>query len=232
MPTLYVTHQGAVVRLAGSSLLVTAEVDPDGDGPLPPHRTVLVEVEPHRLELIALVGRVHITADAVQLCLAKGIGVAWFTWNGRFQGRLTPEAARSGDLRLAQFRVASEPAAALALARQVVIAKGANAAAVLRGLQSNYPGLDTLASALRALGELPASVAACEQAEVLLGLEGNASRVYFDALGLGFRADIGFAGRQRRPPPDPANALLSFGYVMLGNLLGGLLEARGLDPAV
>ncbi|MBF0625852.1 MAG: CRISPR-associated endonuclease Cas1 [Magnetococcales bacterium] len=232
MPTLYVTEQGAVVRVAGSSVIVTLDVDPDGDGPLPPTRSVLLEVEPHRLEMIGLVGRIHITGNALLLCLERGIGVAWFSWNGRFLGRVVPPAARSGDLRLLQYRAVSDPATALVLARSVVAGKCANAQAVLRGIQSNNPGREGVAAAIREIGTAAERVADCPEAESLLGLEGSAARAYFGGLAEGFRGAIGFTGRQRRPPPDPANALLSFGYVLLGNLIGGVVEARGLDPAL
>ena len=65
---------------------------------------------------------------------------------------------------------------------------------------------------------------------MLLGYEGDAARRYFAGLRLGFTGAIGFDGRARRPPPDPANALLSFGYVLLANVLASLLEACGFDP--
>ncbi|MBF0155434.1 MAG: CRISPR-associated endonuclease Cas1 [Magnetococcales bacterium] len=232
MPTLYVTQQGAVVRLSGASLHVTQEIDPDGDGPLPPGRTVLLEVEPHRLEMVALVGRVHITQDALKLCLDKGIGVAWFSWNGKFLGRMVPEAARSGDLRLAQYRAAVDATLCLDLARRVVSGKLTNAVVTLKGIQSNQPGLEDLSQALRDLGEYRQRVAECGDVGALLGFEGGAAACYFGVLDRGFRGEIRFPGRKRRPPPDAANALLSFGYVLLGNLIGGHLEARGLDPAV
>ncbi|MBF0136969.1 MAG: CRISPR-associated endonuclease Cas1 [Magnetococcales bacterium] len=232
MPSLYVTEQGATVRLSGSSLIVTLDVDPDGDGPLPATRSILLEVEPHRLEMIGLVGRVHMTANALHLCLERGIGVAWFAWNGRFLGRMVPAEAKSGDLRLAQYRTAIDPVAALGLARQVITGKCANAIAVLRGIQANYPGQEPVAAAIRDIQTAVERVGVCQDAESLLGSEGHAARAYFGAFGTGFRGDIGFTGRQRRPPPDPANALLSFGYVLLGNLIGGTVEARGMDPAV
>ncbi|MEO5365634.1 MAG: CRISPR-associated endonuclease Cas1 [Magnetococcus sp. WYHC-3] len=232
MPTLYVTEQGTTVRLSGGSLHVTRDEDPDHGGSLPPARTVLMDVEPHRLEVIVLVGRVHITRDAVALCLERGIGVAWLAWNGRLLGRLVPEGARSGDLRLAQYRLALDPAASGEWARLCVAAKVANAAAVLRGIRSNQPGLAGYSEALRELAALPERLAACRDGAERLGVEGLASRIYFGVLGAGFRGEIGFSGRQRRPPPDPANALLSFGYVLFGNLIGAAVEARGLDPAV
>ena len=74
------------------------------------------------------------------------------------------------------------------------------------------------------------TVAQATSREELLGFEGDAARRYFAGLRLGFTGAIGFDGRARRPPPDPANALLSFGYVLLANVLASLLEACGFDP--
>ena len=112
----------------------------------------------------------------------------------------------------------------------MVAAKLVNAAGVLRGLRTNHARPE-LAAALAALRELRLRVAGCQAAASLLGLEGAAARAYFGGLAATFVGDIGFAGRERRPPPDPANALLSLGYTLLTNRLAGLVEARGLDPA-
>ena len=230
MPTLYVTEPRSVVRRSVGSVVVTLNEDPDGPGPLPERQRRLLEVEPHRLELIALVGRVHITADALQLCLEQGIAVAWLQANGNFMGRLVPELSRTADLRLAQFRMADDEPQALALAQTFVAAKLHNAVGLLTALRSNRRAQPALG---RAIGELRAMADTVEQAtsrEVLLGYEGDAARRYFAGLRLGFTGAIGFAGRARRPPPDPANALLSFGYVLLANVLASLLEACGFDP--
>lgn len=231
MPTLYVTEPGATVRFSGGSFHVTVERATSPDTRLTTQK-LLLNVEPHRLELIGLVGRVHITVDALQLCLSKGIGVSWFSWNGRFLGRMVPEEARSGDLRMAQYRAMVNPKTSLGLARAVVLAKCANAASVLRGIQSNQSGLEDVSLAIRELAEQRERIPVCTDSETLMGHEGRAASRYFAVLGRGFRGDIGFTRRQRRPPPDPANALLSFGYVLLSNLIGGHLEARGLDPAI
>ena len=230
MPTLYVTEPRSVVRRSVGSVVVTLNEDPDGPGPLPERQRRLLEVEPHRLELIALVGRVHITADALQLCLEQGIAVAWLQANGNFMGRLVPELSRTADLRLAQFRMADDEPQALALAQTFVAAKLHNAVGLLTALRSNRRSQPALG---RAIGELRAMADTVSQAtsrEVLLGYEGDAARRYFAGLRLGFTGAIGFAGRARRPPPDPANALLSFGYVLLANVLASLLEACGFDP--
>ncbi|MBF0141562.1 MAG: CRISPR-associated endonuclease Cas1 [Magnetococcales bacterium] len=182
--------------------------------------------------MIGLVGRVHVTRDALLLCLEKGISVAWYTWGGDFQGRLTPKNARSGDLRVAQMRMALDASLSLAMARKILRAKCLHGAEILRGIQSNQPGLVDLATVIKEMAGWEERIEAAVDGEVLLGYEGGASRSYFSVLHHGFRGEIQFLGRKRRPPPDPANALLSFGYVLLGNRIASLLEGRGLDPAV
>ena len=219
-----------MVRRSAGSIVVTLDEDPDGAGPLPEHRRRLLEVEPHRLELIALVGRAHITSDAVQLCLEQGIAVAWFRANGDFVGRLVPELSRTADLRLAQFRMVDNEPQALRLARTFISAKLHNSIGVLTALRSNRRGQPLLGQAIGELKEMVDTVEHAPRRDMLLGFEGAAARRYFTGLRLGFTSEIGFTGRARRPPPDPANALLSFGYVLLANALASLLEARGFDP--
>lgn len=233
MPTLYVTEPGATVRVSGESILVTVQEDPDGkEGPEPERRRIIVEVEPHRLELIALMGRAHITCDAVRLCLEKGICVAWFSRNGRYRGRLVPEMSKSADLRLLQYAAVQDKEGRLVRARAVVASKLANAMEVLKDVQSNDSGNTSLSSAIAALKAGAGKAATADGPESLLGIEGTGARDYFTAFGTAFRKEIGFKERARRPSPDPANAMLSFGYVLLGNVIGGALEARGLDPAL
>jgi len=232
MPTLYVTEPGSVVRFAAGAVLVTRDDDSDGAAPRPKDREILIEVELHRLEMIALVGRVHITSAATQLCLERGISVSWFKWNGDYLGRMVPEVARSGDLRLLQYGRVSDPVRCLQAARYIVAAKLTNAGAVLRAIHGNYPGDAARTRAMTEIGRFGKTANTAGDLESLRGLEGHGASLYFTALRGAFRGDIRFAGRKRRPPPDPANALLSFGYVLLGSLLQGTIEARGLDPAL
>ncbi len=227
MPSLYVTEPGAAVRKSAASLIVTIE-DKAKEGMS--RRRTLAEIEPHRLELIGLVGRAHITSDAMHVCLEQGVAVAWFTRGGDFKGRLVPEISRTADLRLAQYRLAHEPEAALSVSRSMIKAKLLNGAAVLSAMRANRPGRSMLGDAIQSLRTCASRVANAPGKEVLLGVEGDGARIYFSALSECFSGNISFSGRARRPPPDPANALLSFGYVLLGNMLASLLEGRGFDP--
>lgn len=225
MTTLYICEPGAVLRRDGESWVVTAAPERGA-------REILTRILGHQLRAAVLLGRVHATTEALHLCLAQAIMLAWLDRGGRFLGRLTPRQNRSPQPRLAQYRLAHDPEARLARARTVAVAKVANAAAVLRRLQSNRPGRPELGEAIAALGERQSAIEAAPDPPALLGAEGMAARGYFAALRVVFPPAMPFAGRARRPPPDPVNALLSLGYVLLGLRLSGLIEALGLDPAI
>jgi CRISPR-associated protein Cas1 len=232
VPTLYVTQPGATVRNQADCLVVTEDEYSRQKSNAAHRRKVLLTVQPHRLELVALLGRVHITSSAVLFCLDRGIAVAWLTASGNLRGRLTPAVPRSADLRLAQYAAWNDTAVRYQRARNIVVAKMLNATHVLEQIQSNYPGREGIASAIAEVKQLAARAQVASRRDELLGLEGRGAAVYFQAYGSAFRGDITFTGRHRRPPPDPANAMLSFGYVMLGNVIASIAEARGFDPAL
>ncbi|MDE0209875.1 MAG: CRISPR-associated endonuclease Cas1 [Boseongicola sp.] len=230
MPALYVTEPGAVLRYRTGSLIVTRDEKTAAPGGERTARQCLIEVEPHHVETIGLVGRTHMTTRATRLCLDQGIPVFWMSRNGRLLGRLVPELSRTADLRLRQYRMFEDTDAALALGRLFIEAKIANAAALISALRSNRPGIREFGTVIGELETLRSRAASADDRGTLMGVEGDAARRYFHVLGKGFSGPIGFSGRQKRPPPDPANALLSFGYVLLANLIASLLEARGFDP--
>lgn len=229
MPTLYVTEPGAVVRRSDAALVVTVHRENDGDKP---RQEVLAKLQPHRLEAIGLMGRSHLTTDAALLCLERGISVSWFGRGGQLKGRLVPTSSQTADLRLAQYALAQDPQGSLDLCRSLISAKIRNGAAVLSALRSNRPAQPALGEAIKYLRRASDRAAGMDAKETLIGVEGDAARAYFQGIAQCFDGDITFETRLRRPPPDPANALLSFGYVLLANRIAGLLEANGLDPYV
>jgi CRISPR-associated protein Cas1 len=128
-----------------------------------------------------------------------------------------------------QYELAHDETFCLALAREVVGAKIESSAAVLRRFRRNHPEAVGAAE----IAALEGSLAAVETAATLDGLrgvEGSAAARYFRMLGALVPPEIGFEGRSRRPPRDPVNALLSFGYVLVGNEIQSLLDAMGFDP--
>lgn len=173
-------------------------------------------------------GAVQMTAQAVETCLDLGIDVAYFSPAGRFIGLLRGLPASGVDARRGQYRLFDLPGVRLQLAREVIRAKIHNQRVML---MRNGDVPDRVLSLLA--GFRDATGSARDMTE-LLGIEGNAAAIYFEQFDsmLKQREDWKFdwRGRNRRPPRDPVNALLSLGYSMLAKELTGVCHAVGLDP--
>ncbi|MBI4820414.1 MAG: CRISPR-associated endonuclease Cas1 [Deltaproteobacteria bacterium] len=233
MSVVYVLEQGAQVQVSGGRLFVARGRDE--------LRSVPIE----EVEQLALMGNVSLTAPATRALLRRGIDTVFLTRSGSFVGRLTTGFSKNILLRRAQHQRFADPAFALPIAKRIVAGKIANQRRVLARAQRKRAS-DPLAKALVSLRlaeeklreELrprPGSElgAANTEGELdrLRGVEGHASAIYFGVFGELVRAPgIEWSGRKRRPPPDPINVLLSFGYTMLGNLISGQSEQAGFDP--
>jgi CRISPR-associated protein Cas1 len=217
MPVLYVTEQGSILRKTGERIVVQKE------------KVVLGEIPCLKLDTIFLFGNVQVTAQALGQLLDHGIELALFTLSGKLRGQLTPPKAKNIPLRMRQYEIAQDSGACLALARTVVSAKMGNAVAVLRRYRNHHPEAVSLEE-IRAVEEMLGRAEQAGSLEELRGLEGMAAARYFGCLGAMVPAAAGFHGRNRRPPRDPMNALLSFGYVLVANELQSLLDGMGFDP--
>jgi CRISPR-associated protein Cas1 len=183
------------------------------------------------LDEIVLLGDVELSAGARSRCLSKGVDVIFLSAVGRYLGRLVPPEGPDAARRVAQVRFLDGPGAAV-VASRVVRAKLRNQASVLARVRDNdrARGRPELIVALRALAE---RAAAERDVAVLRGLEGQGAALYFR----GFAAAISneampFPGRNRRPPTDPVNAMLSLGYTLLLARAESALRAAGLDPTL
>ena len=217
MATLYLTEQGSIVRKTGDRLVVAKRGE------------VLLEVPCPELETVFLYGNVQVTTQALAELLEHGVELALFTLSGKLRGQLTPPKAKNVPLRMRQYEAARSEAECLRLARAIVRAKVESAAAVLRRFRANHPEALPQA-AVDAVERGLAQVEAAGSLDTLRGLEGTAAARYFEAFAAMVPAGVAFDGRSRRPPRDPVNALLSFGYVLVGNELQSLLDGMGFDP--
>ncbi|MGH2628785.1 MAG: CRISPR-associated endonuclease Cas1, partial [Anaerolineales bacterium] len=182
------------------------------------------------LERLVVVGPVQFSTQALALLLDRGIDVSFLTSHGRIRGSLVSGQSRNVYLRLAQFERWREPAFRLALSRHVVTAKVTAQLHVVLRYERNHPGR-LEAGAGEQLRQLLEKVPEADSVESLQGLEGAAAAAYYRQFGR-MLTTVGFPGRKKHPSTDPANALLSLGYVILGNEIAARLEARGFDPAV
>lgn len=219
--TLYVTTPGTSLHLDGDALRVA---HPERSGR---HLVPLI-----RLDHIVAWNGVDLSNDLLHRCAADGRTVTWVTRNGRFLGRVNGPVIGNPMLRLAQFRAHDDQQQRLQLARWFVAGKLHNYRQLL--LRAARDASDPTRSGLRKLADAHAdgltALSNATSLEIVLGIEGQAARGYFHGLDL-LRPGVG-AGRTRRPPLDPVNCLLSFGYGMLRVAVHGALEQVGLDPYI
>jgi CRISPR-associated protein Cas1 len=216
MATLYVTEQGAKLTRESRRLLVVR-----GD------ETVL-DVPTIKVERVLVFGYCQITTQALELLLNEGIPTAFLSMEGRLKGTLEPIRSKNIPLRVAQYETCRKPDFRLAVARRIVAGKIRNQLRLVQRFQHNRPELDFTVTQ-RDLNRLHAEVDRKTAPGGLLGLEGHATAVYFEAFRRMFNR-LSFERRTRRPPTDPVNSLLSLGYTALANEYLSAATAVGLDP--
>ncbi len=219
MATLYLTEPGSKLRLEGGRL----RIEKNGQ--------LLHDFPREMVDDAVLVGGTQVTTQAMRDLLARGAPLHLLTTHGSYLGRLEPAASGNTELLRAQVRRGDDPIFALELSRILVLGKLVNSRTVLLRLARRH-------STLELLDALELHRLALEQAQAasnqdhLRGIEGVAAQGYFAALASLLPPEWGFTGRGRRPPPDPVNAMLSFGYtLLLTRVLSGLQQV-GLHPGV
>lgn len=218
MDTVYVLEPGCYLHREGSALRVVK----DGQ--------VIDRIPAEGLKRLTLVGRVNLTGAVLDFLIERQVETVFMTPNGRFRARLGINEHRHVALRKAQYRNLSETGFAVGTARHIVAGKMQNMVRflLLRGRQYED---DVLRSAAAGLKILSSRLQKSEDLEQIRGFEGAASRVYFQSFRRFIKNDgFTFNGRNRRPPLDPVNALLSFVYTLLTNEVLSAVKASGLDP--
>lgn len=217
MPVLYITEQRAIVRKTSDRLIVEKE------------GKVLLEVPCLKLDTVMIFGNVQVTTQALMEMMDHGIELAFLSTHGQLRCQLTPPKAKNVVLRMRQYEESRSERFCLAFAREIVAAKIDSSAAVIRRFRANHPK-SISADEVKALEPAAQSARLAASLDSLRGVEGTAAARYFGCLEAMIPTSFGFSGRNRRPPRDPMNALLSFGYVLVGNELQALLDAMGFDP--
>ncbi|OKH15962.1 CRISPR-associated endonuclease Cas1 [[Limnothrix rosea] IAM M-220] len=216
MKTLYVSEQGCYVRLKHEFLEVWQR------------ETCLAQVQLPLLEQVLIFGQSQVSIQAMRACLWRDIPIVFLSRLGYCYGRVM--AVERGYRQLARYQQGLSVTEKLSVARSLVAAKVHNCRVLLLRQNRKYPTA-ILTLSISTLQHLRSQILAAETTERLMGLEGAAAASYFSAFGECLRnSDFCFVSRSRRPPLNPVNALLSFGYQVLWNHLLALVEIRGLDP--
>lgn len=214
---LYVTEPGAHVRLHRRQYLVE-------------HSGVeLLAVPAGQCDAIYVHSSVQLTSAVIVDALRRGIDVHWLTEHGKWLGRLSGERSRAPAARVAQMAAVLDEDQTLRFARPLIEGKVFNQRRFLQRHAARGKPVDIMNVEL---GPLLDAVRAAPSLDVLRGIEGQASRIFFAALPHVLADDHGFAARRRRPPTDPVNSLLSFGYTLLVSEMTSAIELAGLDPYI
>lgn len=224
--TLYVTTQGAYLHKEGETVVVKVE------------RESRLRLPIHTLSSIVCFGNVTCSPFLLGHCAKKDVAVSFMTEYGRFLARVKGPVSGNVMLRREQYRRADDEGASVRLARMFISGKMANNRAIVsRALRDHSEKVDK--PLLQKTCALFASYAKRMLSEKTLddirGLEGQAANCYFglfDQLVIAQKEDFQFKGRNRRPPLDRVNCLLSFLYSLICHDCRSALETVGLDPAV
>lgn len=213
---LVVQTPGAQIGQRGEELLVTIKGEE------------VRKLPGQQVRAIYCYGAIQMTAQAISTCLELGIDVSYFSPAGRFLGLLGGLPASGVDARRGQYRLFESPGVRLKLARQIIRAKIHNQRVML---MRNGDVSDRITSLLAGLRD---SAESARDLTALLGIEGSAAALYFEQFESMLKQrdhwKFDWHGRNRRPPRDPVNALLSLGYSMLAKELTGVCYSVGLDP--
>jgi CRISP-associated protein Cas1 len=218
MEAIYVLEPGTFLKREGASLKLMRGGE------------VMTSIPADGLKRLILVGYVSLTGAVLDFLISNRVETVFLTPTGRFRARLGIDEHRHVVLRKAQYGVLGRPEAALATARMIVGGKTRNMLSflMLRARQYDIPQVRMVAAQLRGLW---LQVQEASEMEIVRGLEGAAARAYFSVFShLIKNDDFKFNGRNRRPPLDPVNALLSFVYTLLTNEVLSAIKTCGLDP--
>ena len=224
--TLYVMTETGYLSLDGENVVLLENDKEMGRIPL------------HNLEEIVSFGYRGTSPALMGACAERNVSLCYLTPQGKFLARVTGKIKGNVVLRRQQYDSCMDKEKAMDISRNYILAKVYNSRWILERACRDHSlqiDLEKVKEASQKLKNALDDIKVCETAEQLRGFEGEAASVYygvFDELILQQKKEFQFQGRNRRPPQDPINALLSFAYTLLANSAGTALETVGLDPYV
>lgn len=225
--TLYVTNPDVFLTKDGEN--VVAKID----------QKEVMRIPVLNLEGIVGFNRLGASPYLMAMCAERNIGMCFLTPEGRFLARVTGSVNGNVLLRRQQYRLADDKAWSLTVSRVMIAGKIFNSRKILDRFRRDHamliPDMDNYLRTSRLLDNDRQNALSCADMDRLRGLEGDAANAYFSLFGQMVTVKgeaFAFHGRNRRPPKDPVNSLLSFAYTLLAHECQSALETVGLDPYV
>ncbi|OJG92125.1 CRISPR-associated endonuclease cas1, subtype I-c/dvulg [Enterococcus silesiacus] len=225
MNTLFITSSDAYLALDGENIVVKIDEKKN-------------RVPLHNIEAIVTSGYLGASPALMRKCAEKNIGITFLTNSGKFGSRVTGGTTGNVTLRKKQYRLSDIEADSLEIARHFIIGKLYNQRWMLERMTRENTMRVDVERFKQISGELKKYIEDIREVgdlESLRGIEGQAANRYFllfDQMILQQKSDFGFYGRNRRPPLDNVNAMLSLAYTLLAQECAAALETVGLDPYV
>ncbi|OUL26093.1 type I-D CRISPR-associated endonuclease Cas1 [Nostoc sp. T09] len=218
MGTIYVTQDDSFISKLDERLNVKFD------------KKIILDVPLIKVDGLVVMGRSSISPAAIAELIDKKIPLTFLTNNGKYIARLEPEMSKNIFVRNAQWKAAGESAQAVHVTQGFVRGKLKNYRQTLLQSQRRYAELD-LNAGITQLTNAIASLEKADSINSIRGLEGAGSAAYFGCFNQLIRVDdFSFTTRNRRPPIDPVNSLLSLGYSLLRHDIQGALNIVGFDP--
>jgi CRISPR-associated protein Cas1 len=224
--TLFVTTQKSYLKKEGETVVVKVGKEKKARIPI------------INLQGIVCFGNVAISPFLMGLCAQRGVTITHLSEYGRFLARIQGPVAGNVLLRKEQYRISDDTTRSAAIAKTIVLGKLVNSRSVIQRAVRDHGDKINAVSIERAIEEIGIAIGRVQNEcdlEAIRGIEGDTARLYFgvfNELITAQKADFTFRDRNRRPPLDRVNALLSFVYTLLYHDMRSALESCGLDPAV
>ncbi len=216
MAVIYVKEQGAMIQKSGERIIISKGA------------STLLEAPLIQLENLALIGNVQITTQALHMLMEQDVDVSYFSCSGKYLGHTAAEASKNIFLRFQQYEFYMNEDKRLEMAKIIVRNKIRNQMALIRNHRwedNDHDWKSDLDQMERYLKTLADKISPNE----VLGVEGICSNIYFGAFGHMLKCDFQFHGRNRRPPKDPVNAMISLAYTFLTKEMCSALDAESFE---
>lgn len=216
MAVIYVKEQGALIQKRSERIIVSK------------NSKILLELSKDNIEDIAVVGNVQVTTQALQMLMQSGIDVSYFSYSGKYLGHTAAESSKNIFLRFEQYELYHDENRRLAFAKNIVWNKVQNQIDLIKNYRwsGEYDWKPDVEQMLYIREKLKGDITGNQ----ILGIEGKCSNIYFGAFGKMFKCKCQFNGRNRRPPKDPINVIISLGYTLLTKEICSALDAESFEP--
>jgi len=218
MPALYLMELGAIMGVEGECFKVSC-------------RDVTSTIPIIKVDSVLVFGGTQITTHAIAELLERDIPTTFLSSNGRYYGRLASTDTKAVELKVEQYKKLEDNGFRTSFAKACVKGKILNSLYILKNLNRERK-IPEVAEGIKRMYAIIGTLEEKDNLESIRGCEGSAAAMYFSIIPLLLKNRFGFSGRNRRPPKDPLNSLLSFIYTLLMYSVYTAVSITGLDPAI